>query len=97
MRGRLTRSTTDRKIAGVAAGVAAYFDLDPTLVRLVWLLSVLVAGSGIFLYVLLWVILPEESATADAEGAIAIAEERYARGEITSDDLARIRADLEAG
>ncbi len=38
-RRRLVRSTTDKKIAGVAAGLADYFDLDPTIIRVVWLLA----------------------------------------------------------
>jgi phage shock protein PspC (stress-responsive transcriptional regulator) len=42
----------------VCAGVADYFDLDPTLVRIVWLLAVLCAGTGGFLYLILWIALP---------------------------------------
>ena len=43
---RLMRSTRDKKIGGVCAGLAEYFDLDPTLVRIVWLLAVFCAGTG---------------------------------------------------
>jgi phage shock protein PspC (stress-responsive transcriptional regulator) len=52
------RSSTDKKIAGVCAGLADYFDLDPTIVRVVWLLAVLCAGTGLLLYVILWIVLP---------------------------------------
>jgi phage shock protein PspC (stress-responsive transcriptional regulator) len=52
------RSTTDKKIAGVAAGLADYFDLDPTIIRLVWLLAVLCAGTGLIAYIILWIALP---------------------------------------
>ena len=55
---RLVRSTTDKKIAGVAAGLADYFDLDPTIIRLVWLLAALFAGTGILAYIILWIALP---------------------------------------
>ena len=55
---RLTRSSTDKKIGGVCAGLADYFDLDPTLVRIVWLLAVLFAGTGGLVYVILWIALP---------------------------------------
>jgi phage shock protein C len=55
---RLVRSTTDKKIAGVAAGLADYFDLDPTIIRLVWLLAVLFAGTGLIAYIILWIALP---------------------------------------
>jgi phage shock protein PspC (stress-responsive transcriptional regulator) len=55
---RLTRSTTNKKIAGVCGGLAEYFDLDPTLVRVVWLLLVLFAGTGVLAYLILWIALP---------------------------------------
>lgn len=57
-RKRLVRSTTDKKVAGVAAGLADYFDLDPTVVRVVWLLAVLFAGTGLIAYLILWIALP---------------------------------------
>lgn len=95
---RLSRSTSDRKIAGVAAGVATYFGLDPSLVRAAWVLSVLLAGAGGLLYLVLWIVLPEEPDGIAIAGrrnpAIAIAEERYARGEITADELREIRTTL---
>jgi phage shock protein PspC (stress-responsive transcriptional regulator) len=56
---RLTRSCRDKKIAGVCAGLAEYFDLDPTLVRVLWLL----AGTGFLVYVILWIVLPCAPAT----------------------------------
>jgi phage shock protein PspC (stress-responsive transcriptional regulator) len=55
---RLMRSSRDKKLGGVCAGVADYFDLDPTLVRIVWLLAVLCAGTGGLLYIILWIALP---------------------------------------
>jgi phage shock protein PspC (stress-responsive transcriptional regulator) len=57
-RKRLVRSTNDKKIAGVAAGLADYFDLDPTIIRLVWLLAALFAGTGVLAYLILWIALP---------------------------------------
>jgi len=55
---KLMRSSTDKKIAGVCAGLADYFDLDPTIVRVVWLLAVLCARTGLLLYAILWIVLP---------------------------------------
>jgi phage shock protein PspC (stress-responsive transcriptional regulator) len=55
---RLMRSSRDKKIGGVCAGLADYFDLDPTLVRIVWLLAVFCAGTGLLLYIILWIALP---------------------------------------
>ena len=58
---KLRRSQRDRMIAGVCGGIAEYFDLDPVVVRVGYvLLSVLSAGfPGILVYILLWVVIPE--------------------------------------
>jgi len=64
-RRKLVRSATDKKIAGVCAGVAEYFDLDPTLVRILWLLSLLLlAGGGGLGYLLCWMVLPKGPGSA---------------------------------
>jgi phage shock protein C len=55
---RLMRSSTDKKLGGVCAGLADYFDIDPTVVRLVWVLLVLFAGTGLLAYIILWIVLP---------------------------------------
>jgi phage shock protein PspC (stress-responsive transcriptional regulator) len=52
------RSSGDKKIGGVCAGVADYFDLDPTIIRVVWLLLVLCGGTGLIAYLVLWIVLP---------------------------------------
>jgi phage shock protein PspC (stress-responsive transcriptional regulator) len=57
---RLTRSRHDRMIAGVAAGVAKYFDLDPALIRIVFVILLLAASGGFWIYLLLWIVMPEE-------------------------------------
>jgi phage shock protein C len=89
----LTRSQTDRVIAGVAGGIAQRLGVSSTLVRLAWVLSVFFGGLGIVLYVILWIVLPKGSAQTPAS---RIAEERFARGEITAAELERIRRDLQA-
>jgi phage shock protein C len=55
---KLMRSSRDKKIGGVCAGLADYFDLDPTIVRVVWLLAIFFAGTGFLVYVVLWIVLP---------------------------------------
>lgn len=55
---RLMRSSRDKKIAGVCAGLADYFDLDPTIVRVVWLLAIFFGGTGFLAYLILWIVLP---------------------------------------
>ena len=57
---RLYRSK-DRKIAGVCSGIAEYFDIDPTIVRILWVLFVLAGGSGILIYIIMALIVPEKS------------------------------------
>lgn len=57
---RLSRSNTDRIVAGVAGGIANYLGVDPTLVRLGFVLLVLVAGVSPLIYIVLWAVLPTE-------------------------------------
>ncbi len=59
---RLARSRTDRQVAGVAGGLAEYLGIDPTLIRLVWLISILFGGAGALAYLVMAIVLPEESA-----------------------------------
>ena len=60
-RRRLVRPRLGRKVAGVAAGFAEYFDLDVTLMRLVWLFAaILTFPVGIIGYVIAWIVMPEE-------------------------------------
>lgn len=56
---RLTRSITDKKVAGVCGGLAEYFNVDATLVRLIFVLATLMGGPGLLLYIVLWVVMPE--------------------------------------
>ena len=60
MNKRLTRSRTERMIAGVCGGIAEYIGIDPTLVRVIWVLITLMAGVGALLYLILWVVMPLE-------------------------------------
>jgi phage shock protein C len=59
-RRKLMRSRANRKIAGVCAGFAEYFDLDVTVVRVVWLIVALFGGGGFLAYIIAWIIMPEE-------------------------------------
>lgn len=56
---KLYRSTTDKKIAGVCGGIAEYFEMDSTLVRIIWLICVLGLGFGVLAYIIAWIIMPE--------------------------------------
>lgn len=68
----LRRSRSDRILGGVCAGLARYFDTDPLLVRLIFVVITLAQGAGILLYLLLWVLVPEEGVEQPAAGGQAI-------------------------
>lgn len=58
MKKQLMRSGRDKKIAGVCAGVAHYFDMDPTIIRVIWGVLAFGYGAGIVAYIILWIIAP---------------------------------------
>lgn len=60
---RLARDMNDKKIAGVCSGFARYLGLDVTLVRIVWILIVLAAGTGLLAYVIAWIVMPADYGT----------------------------------
>ncbi|SHH00346.1 phage shock protein C (PspC) family protein [Anaerosphaera aminiphila DSM 21120] len=55
---KLYRSSRDCKIAGVCGGIAEYFDIDPSIVRILWLVLSVFYGAGVVLYIACWLILP---------------------------------------
>lgn len=57
---RLVRSKNDKVIAGVSAGLAEYFEIDPIIVRLLFVLVTFTVGTGILIYIVLWIVMPEE-------------------------------------
>ena len=61
MNKRLYRSNESKVIAGVCSGIAEYFDIDPTLVRLGWVLFSLLGGSGLLAYIIAAIIIPERT------------------------------------
>jgi phage shock protein C len=58
---RLYRVREGRVVAGVCAGTAAYFGIDPTLVRLAFALFTIFGGAGVLLYLVAWIVIPEET------------------------------------
>lgn len=55
---KFMRSGKDQKIGGVCAGVANYFDIDPTIVRVIWAVLAFCYGTGVLAYIILWLIAP---------------------------------------
>lgn len=57
---KLVRSKRDKMIGGVAGGIAEYFEIDPIIIRLLFVLIGFSIGSGVLIYIILWIIIPEE-------------------------------------
>ncbi|OYD13813.1 hypothetical protein CH333_09760 [candidate division WOR-3 bacterium JGI_Cruoil_03_44_89] len=64
---RLYRSKKDKIIGGVCGGIGEYFDIDPVLVRILWLLFTFLGGAGILAYIIAWVAVPSSEAKGKAE------------------------------
>ncbi len=60
MEKKLYKSNNDRKLAGVCAGIAEYFNMDPTIIRLGWVFGTLLAGVGILAYIIAAIIIPNK-------------------------------------
>ena len=60
MKKRLYKSRTDRKVFGVCGGVAKYFDIDPTIVRVIWAALILLKGIGLGIYIVCALVFPDE-------------------------------------
>jgi phage shock protein PspC (stress-responsive transcriptional regulator) len=64
---RLIRDSKNKMIAGVAAGIANYFEIDPNVIRLLFIVLAVFGGSGILIYFLLWLLLPKDSSKTTEE------------------------------
>jgi len=65
---KLVRSKSDTKLAGICAGLADYFDVDPTIMRVLFVISIFVtAGGAILAYIVLWLIIPAETTSKTTE------------------------------
>ena len=60
MEKKLYRSTTNKKLAGVCAGLAEYLNMDPTVVRVIWAIVAICAGAGILAYLICALLIPEK-------------------------------------
>ncbi|MEM7826970.1 MAG: PspC domain-containing protein [Candidatus Aenigmatarchaeota archaeon] len=58
---RLYRSEKDKVLGGVCGGLGEYFGVDPILIRLIWIIFVLVFGTGILAYLIAWIIIPKKT------------------------------------
>lgn len=67
MKKRLYRSNGSKVIAGVCGGIAEYFDMDPPLIRLGWVLFCAMGGSGVLVYIIAALVIPEEPVGGDVQ------------------------------
>ena len=63
MKKKLYRSRKDKMLGGVAGGLAEYFEIDPTLVRIAFVVTLMLGGTGMLAYLILWIVVPEEPYT----------------------------------
>jgi phage shock protein PspC (stress-responsive transcriptional regulator) len=89
MQTKLYRSPTDKMIGGVCGGLGAYLAIDPVLIRLFFVLLTLGGGSGIVIYMIMWILIPypDQNLAASAETIKAGAEEIAARGRALGADM----------
>lgn len=73
---RLVRLKKGRIIGGVCSGLGDYFDIDPVLFRLIFVLVVFAGGTGILAYIILWIVLPDENNSSYAEDISKTAQEK---------------------
>ncbi|HDR74047.1 MAG TPA: PspC domain-containing protein [Methanoculleus sp.] len=74
---RLVRSKTDRMLAGICGGIGEYFDVDPNIVRVIWVVITVISGfgPGILIYILVWLIVPENESEETIEATYSVKEE----------------------
>jgi len=66
---KLYRSNTQKVLAGVCGGVAEYFNVDVNIVRILWLVSVLLGGSGLLAYIICWIVIPPQGSNVTSSGS----------------------------
>jgi phage shock protein C len=101
MQSRLSRSATEVMVAGVCGGLAEYFNIDPVIVRLIFVLVTLTSGLGLPVYVLLWIIMPKGVASPGQhsieQGARQFGAEVSQLGQQISQEAARLGREVMVG
>jgi phage shock protein C len=73
----LVRSKTNRMVAGICGGIGEYFNTDPNLIRVIWIIITVLSGffPGILAYILVWIIVPEGGEEDTIEATYSIKQE----------------------
>ena len=58
---RLYKTSDNKMLGGVCNGLAEYFDVDPTIIRLIWVIFAFCGGGGVLAYLIAWIILPDKN------------------------------------
>ncbi len=69
-RKKLYKSSTDKKLAGVCGGIADYFDVDSTLIRLAWIIAAFALGTGLLAYIICALVMPDQPANDIKEAKV---------------------------
>jgi phage shock protein C len=64
---KLYRSQKQKIVAGVCGGIAEYFEIDPVLIRLIWIVLIVFGGTGVLAYLIAWIIIPQENGTYESK------------------------------
>jgi phage shock protein C len=75
-RKKLYRSRENAMLGGVCAGLAEYFDVDPSLIRLATVILLFAGGTGVLAYIVAWIIVPQEPLVSKAESTESVSESR---------------------
>jgi phage shock protein PspC (stress-responsive transcriptional regulator) len=87
---RLYRNKSNEMIAGVCSGIADYLDVDTTIIRLIFVLFAFLGGGGVWIYIVLWIIMPERPAASDV--VIDASEAPAAKQEKLLDEKTPVKA-----
>ncbi|MBK8985932.1 MAG: PspC domain-containing protein [Chloroflexi bacterium] len=74
---RFVRSRHNRQIAGVCGGLGEYLNIDPTIIRLLFVLMFLFASGGFWVYVILWIVMPQETESGTTTGKFINEDEPF--------------------
>ncbi len=87
MEKKLYKSSKDRKLCGVCGGLAEYLNIDPTIIRLIWVILVLFAGTGILAYIIAALVIPEQPEEENkSDDANVIEETKEGKNEENSEN-----------
>ncbi len=88
MNKRLTRSVKDKVIGGVAGGIAEYFEIDPVIVRVLFVVSLFFHGAGFIAYIVLWIALPEANYVLESSSNTNVQNSNSTDSQMKQDDAA---------